>query len=178
LPVCLSVVNRHGGSIKINSKEGKGTSVLITLPAYSEKAVQKSRIVTTTPINLKEFKSKMKILVMDDDREVLKNIQRILESFGCEVKIAIRGEDAVRIFNHETKEGRPFDRVILDLTIVGGMSGVQTLEKLLKIDQQVTAWISSGYFEGPVMAEYEKHGFKGVLKKPYTSEELATTVLA
>ncbi len=61
----------------------------------------------------------------------------------------------------------------MDLTIPGGMGGKEAIQKLLEIDPNVRAIVSSGYSDDPVMAEYRKHGFCGVVAKPYDAETLS-----
>jgi CheY-like chemotaxis protein len=65
------------------------------------------------------------------------------------------------------RQGRRFDAVILDLTIREGMGGRETLQELLKMDPRVQAIAMSGYALDAVMLEPERHGFKGVLTKPF-----------
>ena len=72
--------------------------------------------------------------------------------------------------------GNPFAVAILDLTIPGGMGGEATIKELLKIDPAVKAIVSSGYIDDPVMADYSKYGFSGMVAKPYTIEELRKAV--
>ncbi|MBW8003160.1 MAG: response regulator, partial [Planctomycetes bacterium] len=74
------------------------------------------------------------------------------------------------------KAGRPFDAVILDLTVPGGMGGKLAIEKLLKIDPGIKAVVSSGYSNDPIMTEYRKYGFCGVVAKPYKIKELSETL--
>ena len=72
--------------------------------------------------------------------------------------------------------GRPFDVVILDLTVPGGMGGRETIEKLRQMDPQVRAIVSSGYSHDPVLAQYRAHGFLGMVPKPYDLHELLKVV--
>jgi DNA-binding NarL/FixJ family response regulator len=69
--------------------------------------------------------------------------------------------------------GQPFDVVIMDLTIPGGMGGKEAIKKLLEIDPKVKAIVSSGYSTDPVMADFRSYGFSGVAVKPYNIEELS-----
>ena len=69
--------------------------------------------------------------------------------------------------------GDAFDAVIMDLTIPGGMGGEETIKHLLKIDPKIKAIVSSGYSAGGVISNFKDYGFKGVINKPYTMEELS-----
>jgi DNA-binding NtrC family response regulator len=112
------------------------------------------------------------ILLMDDEQSVRKTVHRMLNYLGYEVEISSNGEDAIALYKKAIKSRHPFDVIIMDLTIRGGMGGKETINKLLEIDSGVKAIVSSGYFNNPIMADYKKHGFCGVIPKPYEMEEL------
>jgi DNA-binding NtrC family response regulator len=57
------------------------------------------------------------------------------------------------------------------------MGGEETLKTLRKNHPDVKAFVSSGYSNNPIMAHYEKHGFVGVIAKPYHLEQLGDTIL-
>jgi DNA-binding NtrC family response regulator len=69
-----------------------------------------------------------------------------------------------------------FDIILMDLTIKGGMGGEQCIQKLKTIDSNIRAIVYSGYSDSPVMKEYEKYGFKAVLKKPFRIVEFKDAV--
>jgi DNA-binding NarL/FixJ family response regulator len=68
--------------------------------------------------------------------------------------------------------GQPFDVVIMDLTIPGGVGGKEAIKELLAMDPEVRAIVSSGYSNDPIMADFKRYGFKGVVAKPYEIREL------
>ncbi|MFA5859334.1 MAG: response regulator, partial [Elusimicrobiota bacterium] len=108
-----------------------------------------------------------RILVMDDEESILAIAEKMLAKLGYDVVTARNGEQAVEIYKQEMQSDKKIDAVILDLTIVGGMSGKDTIGQLLKIDTNVKAIVSSGYSTDIVVSEYDKYGFKGILPKPY-----------
>ena len=88
------------------------------------------------------------------------------------IEAIAEGEKAIELYTRSLRKGEKFDVVILDLTVIGGMGGEKTIRRLLEIDPHVKAIVSSGYSNDPIMAEYEKHGFVGVVLKPYNAREL------
>lgn len=115
---------------------------------------------------------KGKILIMDDDEIFCNFIRRTLVRLGYEVEIAGDGSDALEIYRKARESGYPFDAVIIDLVIQGGMGGAEAIKQLLTIDPDANAIVSSGHSLNPHMTNYKEYGFKGALLKPYSIEEL------
>jgi len=115
---------------------------------------------------------KRKILFMDDQSYIRHMVAKMLPYLGYEVEFAKNGAEAIAIYKETKESGQPFDVVILDLTIPGEMGGEHVIQKLLEIDPDVKAIISSGYSNKPIMSEYEQYGFSGAVTKPYTIDEL------
>ncbi len=109
---------------------------------------------------------------MDDDEMIRSFSTDMLESFGYTVDMAVDGKEAVAKYITANQSGNPFDVVIMDLTIPGGLGGKQAVEKLLAIDPQARVIVSSGYSTDPVMANFNEHGFEGRLTKPFQMAEL------
>ena len=100
----------------------------------------------------------------------------LLAHLGFEVETVSNGQDAIKLYKEKLNSDSPFDVVIMDLTIPGGMGGKETIQKLLEIDPEVKGIVSSGYSNDPVMAEHEKYGFTGMVHKPFEVEELVATL--
>jgi len=111
--------------------------------------------------------SKGKILLMDDEQVILDVTHEVMKFLGYEVMFAKEGAFAIEIFSREKMGGRPFDLVILDLSVPEGMGGKEAFEKIREVDPSVKVVISSGYTSDPMMTDYAKFGIDGILAKPY-----------
>ena len=117
------------------------------------------------------------ILVMDDEVFIREYAGDILCDAGFHVQFAKDGTEALEIFKRTRDLGEFIDIIILDLTVRGGMGGEETIKNLLKIDPEVKAIVSSGYSNNPVLANYRKHGFRGVISKPFSPKEMCEIVV-
>lgn len=113
---------------------------------------------------------------MDDEETIHTTVAFALEMFGYELTSAYSGEEALQTYKASLDKGDPFDVVIMDLTIPGGMGGEEAITKLLEIDAKALAIVTSGYSNDAVMIHYEDYGFKGRLKKPVSLSELAQEI--
>lgn len=114
-----------------------------------------------------------RVLVMDDEEVIRNLLARILEVLSYTSHCVADGNAAVESYVEAAQAGEPFDVVILDLTIPGGMGGEETLAELYKVDPKVRALVSSGYSASGVFSGYESHGFIGSIAKPYNIRDLA-----
>jgi PAS domain S-box-containing protein len=171
LATTYSIIEKHDGDIRVGSEKGKGATFHIYLPASS------GRPVASLQKEKHELIGKGKILVLDDEEMFLDAICDGLTLFGYKVKGVKEGSDAVDEYQKAIEEGDPFDAVVMDLTIPGGMGGKLTMKELQGIDPDVKAIISSGYSNDPIMSDYARYGFKSVLAKPYGIEELCALLL-
>ena len=167
LATCYSIVKRHDGLITVDSTVGEGTEFHIYLPASDKK------ILAVTDDNDEPIEGQGRILVMDDEEIIRELAVTSLEFLGYRVDAVEDGDTCITSYQKAQEKKDPYNIVIMDLTIPGGMGGVEAIQRLREIDPNVTAIVSSGYSSGPVMANYKEHGFKGVVAKPYKVEDLA-----
>jgi PAS domain S-box-containing protein len=167
LATAHSVIRRHGGQITAESIEGVGTTFHIHLPACSR---------VETPVVTEQQPAPVaghgRVLIMDDEEDIRQVLSALLEVNGYEVTTTSDGVEALRCYETAKREGRPFAAVIMDLTIPNGMGGQEAIRRLKEIDPAAKAIVSSGYSYDPVMADYRKFGFSGIIPKPYRMEEM------
>ncbi len=174
LATSYSIIKKHDGIITLDSEPGEGTTFCIYLPASREKILKKPVLshVKTKDEKKGSAKVKGKILFMDDEENIKIFIGEALPMEGFDVDLAGNGEEAVALYKKAIKSELPYDVVILDLTIPGGMGGLETIKKLMEIDPHVKAIVSSGYCNEAIMSDYRQYGFCDVMPKPYELPEL------
>ncbi len=167
LSTVQSIVKNHGGFIDVESEPGLGTSFIVHLPTSDAPAIAAPEVKKSEgEVN------DSRILIMDDEEAILEVLSTILMDLGHSVEMARTGEEAIEQVSRSLSEGRPFDLLIMDLTIRGGMGGKDAIQEIQKLDSGVKAMVSSGYSNDPVMSEPEKYGFCDFLPKPYSIQDL------
>jgi CheY-like chemotaxis protein len=153
---------------------GHGTTFSIWLPA-AESAVPFNPEAVTA--NLRAVPAgQARVLVMDDEVFIRNLASSILRRYGHRATAVEDGAAAVQEYARARAAGEPYDLVILDLTIPGGMGGREAMEELQRIDPAVRAIVSSGYSNDLVLANYQLHGFRGMISKPYDVADFAHAV--
>ncbi|MBN2154608.1 MAG: PAS domain S-box protein [Candidatus Lokiarchaeota archaeon] len=170
LPVSLSIAENHGGTIDVDTELGKGSTFHIYLPASGNFEEEKA-----SEISSRKFQ---RILVMDDDPVILSIIVKLLSKLGYQAHQAVNGQEVLEKFKQARIINKPYDLIILDLNIIDGMNGLETMEALKRIDNTVKVIVSSGYSSDPVLSNYEEYGFIGRIPKPYLIEDLKEVIKA
>jgi two-component system, cell cycle sensor histidine kinase and response regulator CckA len=117
-----------------------------------------------------------RILVMDDEPMLRNLIGQMLGRLGYEVEVSGCGEETLKKYLEALETGRPFDAVILDLTVQGGMGGEETIGALREVNRRIRAIVSSGHAGDPVMSDYGRWGFCARIFKPYRMRDLEWTL--
>jgi two-component system cell cycle sensor histidine kinase/response regulator CckA len=169
LSSCYSIISRHGGTIKAESVEGQGSIFTFYLPASNQQPEEGK-----TGGYVGRFKGK--VLLMDDDEMVQDTARRMLAQIGCQVEVAADGAEAIARYFQAQAAGQPFDLVIFDLTVPGGLGGQEAIEQLRQHVPHLKAIVASGYNHDPVLADPGQYGFQRVILKPFNLDELAQTM--
>ncbi len=173
LATSYAIAKDHGGHIGASSRPGSGAVFEVWLPAL--RAGQKEREKTQAPEKIGGYG---RILVMDDEETIRELAEYILKKGGYEVTCAESGREALEIYRSAADEHHPFDLVILDLTVRGGMGGEETLAELQRVNPRIAAIASTGYSDEGTNSRLKEAGFLAQLPKPYRSYELLSVVKA
>jgi nitrogen-specific signal transduction histidine kinase/CheY-like chemotaxis protein len=174
LATVYSIVRKHQGRVEATSQSGRGTTFVVWLPAAAERAAPASDPKTTggRPCGA------ARVLVMDDEAAIRLVAAAVLKKMGLAVTTVDDGAQAFAAYAEAWSSGQPFDLVVLDLTVPGGIGGAEAMRKIRELDPAVCAVVSSGYSSDPVIANYREHGFRARVPKPYTAEEFARVIRA
>jgi PAS domain S-box-containing protein len=171
LATAYNIVRRHSGLLTADASPGQGACFSVWLPA-TLRPVTRSEPKPISPLG----QLRGRLLIMDDDRAVQAVAVQLARRVGLEVAAAAHGEAALDLYRQALAENHPFAAVLLDLTIVGGLGGLDTLRRLRQLDPGVVAIVSSGYSNDPVLANFEAEGFRGILEKPYSADQFVAVL--
>ncbi len=182
LATSYSIIKKHDGYITIDSQIGHGASFILYLPVSNNISIEDLSVqqpektaIKNKPIN-NMMTSKGKILVMDDDDIVIKVAKGIISYYGYEVDAVFNGMEAVNEIKLAHNSGNKFDLIILDLTVPGGAGGREVIDSIKNIEPDIKAIVSSGYSNDPVVSEFKKYNFDGVVSKPYVADQLMSVI--
>jgi CheY-like chemotaxis protein len=170
LATVWSIIKRHNGHIEIESSVGSGTTVTVFLPVTGHESKRNDDRLLT------DSHGTGRILLMDDEEALLAYSLKVLSGAGFKPEGAGNGAEALRLFRKAWEEKASYKAVILDLTVPGGMNGVEVAEEIRKIDGTVPLLVVSGYSDDPVVANPSVYGFAASLSKPYQPKELIRLV--
>ena len=171
LAISQSIIAKHNGHISVESSPGVGSTFNIYLPGSEKKNIQKQNSSREIKVS-----SHAKILIMDDDEMLRSVAKEMLVQLGHKVVLSADGNEAIKLYQESINTGAPFDLIIMDLTIPGGMGGEEAVQKILNIDPDAKVIVSSGYSNNPIMANFKNAGFCSAIVKPYQVQELSNII--
>ncbi len=170
LAVSYSIIKKHHGRLSVESSPGVGSSFSIFLPA--DTSTQNDNSPDAADKSQERVKESVRILLMDDEKMIRDVGSKMIEKCGYEVETAVDGNETLEKYAAAAEQGDPFNLVIMDLTIPGGMGGQEAVKKLLDIDPRARVIVSSGYSSDSILTKYDEYHFMGKLAKPFKLKEL------
>jgi len=164
--VAYSIITRHGGKIGVESEEGKGTTLTLSLPINNE---TKQQILSSRSAPDKVAKG-LSILVVDDEEEICSILDKFFSRVGHMVKAVSNGAEAIELAKRED-----FDLVICDLTMPG-VTGHDVIKALNELDKVPKIGVSTGSIEDYSSAEANALKADFIINKPFRLLELANKI--
>jgi len=174
LSICHSIVKRHGGGIDIKSVVGEGSVFTVYLPACCE--IKNDIEPIPTLQGDRNTNNNLSIIIMDDEPQLRYIMKEVLEDKGSKIFLVSEGSEAIDLFEKMAAAGNPVDLIIADLTIPGGMGGMEAIRIIREQGLSFKAIVISGYSNDPVMSDYKNYGFDAYLAKPFTTDDLLLAV--
>ena len=171
-----SITARHDGLITIDSPPGSGATITIRLPAADEETIasdDEARVVVEPSTT---DRTPLRVLVMDDNPSLLRLMDDMLSALGHQADPAARGEDALQLCRTALDVGQLYDAALLDITIKGGMGGLETGKALMDLSPDIPVFLMSGYSEDGIQADPLSEGFAGFIPKPFSIDDLRRTL--
>ncbi len=170
LATVYSIARRHGGAVTASSTPGAGARFDLYLPAGLADVSQPAPPPEPRATTLRGGTGR--VLVMDDEPQVRQLLGEALLTLGYEPRLVADGADAIAMWRDARRRGEPFDVLVMDLTVPGGMGGAEAVRQIRLEDPEVRAIVSSGYSNDPIVANPGASGFAGVLRKPWELVDL------
>ncbi len=174
LPIAHAIIRRHGGQL-LAASQPEGSTFTFYLPAGPPIQQPPLRAASPQPSRAVSHASRVRgrLLVMDDDAQVRAVAYLSLVRLGYQVTLAMHGIQAIETYRTAMQDRQPYQAVLLDLTVQGGMGGRETLQHLQELDPAVRAVAVTGYTDDPLLTSFADHGFAGAITKPYTVDDLS-----
>ena len=183
LASCQAIIARHGGAIRVASRVGVGTEFLVFIPSTDASpdpghtlfALPQSR---SSRAGEGPISGSGRVLIVEDQVDVARAARKLLKYLGYESLHTINGESAISVYREHLDSPEPIDVVLLDMTLPGGLTGMDVARELRRLDPGVRIVATSGYFEGDRLDQNLIKYFTGVLPKPYTMLSLSEVMEA
>ena len=168
LSVSYGIITRHRGMITVDSVEGRGATFTIQFPLTEHIRNKKHHHKKVTPPSPE--RQKVRILIIEDEKEVREVLHDILSHAGYEVETAPQGNEGVELFKQ-----KHFDAVFTDLGMPG-MSGWQVAEEIKKINNKTFVALITGWEVNLQSNELKENKVDLVVHKPFQIDQLLQLV--
>jgi two-component system cell cycle sensor histidine kinase/response regulator CckA len=173
LSVVYGIVKNHDGFINVESKPDSGTSFRLYFPvAHPLEQPATDRIVEPSFKMTERSNGRGTILLVEDEKDMLDLLEKILMRHGYQVLRAADGETALDIYRRSKET---IDVVLLDIGLPK-MAGRDVLLKIKNENPNVKVVVASGYLAPELASELDQTGVKYLLPKPYRPDEVVRTL--
>lgn len=186
LAMAAALTKAHGGHLQVESTPGLGTTFTLWLPVNIRLLPHDATPVPAPadgtgpgilpPIASKPPEVKGRVLFMDDDDGIRAVVRRILTASGYDVHCTRDGREAIGAYRKAREFGAPFDLIMVDLDVRGGMGGKECVARLKAEFPALKALLTTGYIDDELMETYRDHGFLGVIPKPFQLDRLVQSI--
>jgi len=159
LAVVSSVMRSHNGFYMVDSKVNKGSIFTVYFPAETKE--------------LSVDDNHVRILIVDDDAKIRESLSQLLNVLNYGVFASKSGEEAIKILEQHPNF---FNVIITDLTMPGGMTGVDFVKSVKKLDSKLKVILMTGHSDSSVLVNYDQYGFKGAMLKPFDVDTLSSVL--
>lgn len=176
LSTCMTIALSHGGDLRVESTLCEGSTFTLWLPVVkgeidSAKALPASGPgLDSCPIN------PGRVLAMDDEPGVRTLLRRVFERNGWSITLTEDGAQTIEAHAEALRAGEPYDLLVVDLTVPGGIGGAAVLREVRRLQPDAKVIASSGYWSVEDAPGSKDAKFSGFLPKPYTLQEVMDTV--
>jgi two-component system CheB/CheR fusion protein len=168
----FSIAKRHLGTVEVSTELGKGSVFTLWLPAAGARNGG-DKVAAEHDLPGPSTAPGVSILVMDDEEMIRELARKMLGYLGYEAIVCADGAEAVNLYRERWAQGEPFAAVILDMTIPGGMGGLEAARQIAEIDPDAKLIISSGYSAESTLTGEKDSLFRGAVTKPYNVQQLS-----
>jgi PAS domain S-box-containing protein len=170
LAAVLGIVRTHGGTLKLGSEPGKGTTFSVLFPALPPNLEEETE--TRTEARAASWRGRGTLLFVDDEEIVRAVAREILEGLGFSVLTAADGREALDLYR---ERGEEISVVVLDTTMPR-MDGEETFRELRRLNPGLPVILSSGYAGQDVVSRFKDMAPNAFIQKPYTIDHLQATL--
>jgi signal transduction histidine kinase/CheY-like chemotaxis protein len=161
-----SIVRQHGGALILLPAHPRGTTARVFLPAAEGPAAARAAI-RAAPADPEP----RRLLVMDDEPEVREVLVALFASLGHRVAGCADGVEAVAAVRAASEAAQLPDAVVLDLTVPGGVGGLEAARQILALHPRMVLIAASGYADALARGSLHEAGFRATLAKPFGRAE-------
>ncbi len=159
MAITKNLVDLMGGSIKVESKLGEGSTFVVELELRIQEQDNNPKFWTDHSVG--------KMLVVDDDEEVCRNVLHTMQETGVLVEYATSGETAIQMMGEARQEGKPYDLILLDWKMPV-MDGLETARQIREnYPEKIPILLLTAYDWSEIEQEAMEIGVDNFMPKPF-----------